>query len=235
MQKLKNELYRLGKKLTRQLGRGTLARYGATPITRELLAAIARQLFEFRRKPVAENTPTARQVIEAATRDFALARQRLHALTVELHEEIERLKNCRHAAIQSATDECAEREATLHTLLTAAPELFTRPRTATIHGIKVGWQKGKGGIEFDDPARVVALIHRHYPGEEGAALLHLTERPDKEALAKLSVAELRKLGCSVTETGDHVVIRPLNADMPKCRRTGEAGLEAGEGMVTSYL
>lgn len=158
------------------------------------------------------NQDTKLQQIESATLEFALARQRLHTLVADLNAQIEQLKLARHATLHAATSELAQRQDELRGLLAASPELFVKPRTATFHGIKVGWQKGKGAIEFTDPDRVVTLIHRHYEAAEATALLHITERPDKEALAKLSVTLLRKLACTVTETGDQIIIRPMESE-----------------------
>jgi len=159
------------------------------------------------------NPNTKLAQIESATLEFALARQRLQTLLADLHAQIEQLKLARHATLHAATSELTQRQEELRALLAASPELFVKPRTATFHGIKVGWQKGKGAIEFTDPDRVVTLIHRHYDAAEATALLHITERPDKEALAKLSVTQLRKLACTVTETGDQIVIRPIDSEL----------------------
>lgn len=161
------------------------------------------------------NTKPTIKDIENATKEFALARQRLAGLVAELNDQIEQLKRARHAALQRATAELAQHHGHLKSLIAAAPQCFTRPRTAVFHGIKVGYQKGKGCIEFADSDRVVALIHRHYEDEAAEALLHIIERPDKEALAKLSVAELRKLGCTVVESDDQIVIRSADHDVDK--------------------
>jgi hypothetical protein len=223
MPKLKTQLLVTIKKLTRTLAARALVRSCTRRITRELLTDLTQQLFKPKQKTKTNkrnmntnpNQNTKLAQIESATLEFALARQRLHTLLADLNAQIEQLKLARHATLHAATNELTQRQEELRALLAASPELFVKPRTATFHGIKVGWQKGKGAIEFTDPDRVVTLIHRHYDAAEANALLHITERPDKEALAKLSVTQLRKLACTVTETGDQIVIRPMEPDLDK--------------------
>ena len=76
-------------------------------------------------------------------------------------------------------------------------------------GIKVGWQKNPGSIEFDDAARVCTLIHRHFPDRAGD-LLKTVETPIKKALAQLSAAELKRIGCTISNAGDTVLIKPAD-------------------------
>ena len=41
------------------------------------------------------------------------------------------------------------------------------------------------------------------------------EEPVKEQIAKLPTADLKRIGCSVTETGDERVIRPTDSSTDK--------------------
>ena len=41
------------------------------------------------------------------------------------------------------------------------------------------------------------------------------ESPDKKMLAELPVNELKKLGCTVADTGDVVVIKPTDSEIEK--------------------
>lgn len=92
--------------------------------------------------------------------------------------------------------------------------MFDTPRTVVFYGIKVGLQKGKGAIEWDDDAQVVKLIEKHFP-EQADVLIKTTKKPVKKALAQLTVAELKKLGIVVEETGDQVVIKSTDSEIDK--------------------
>ena len=83
-----------------------------------------------------------------------------------------------------------------------------------LYGIKIGFQKGKGEITWEDKDQVVKLIHKHFP-EQAEALLKVTEMPVKTALAQLSAADLKKLGVTIIETGDEIVIRATDTEVDK--------------------
>lgn len=152
--------------------------------------------------------------IETAVRKFAAARQELGDLVGELNEKIEALKRQRLTEIKRAVARAAERQSEVHNLVEGAPELFVKPRTFVLHGIKIGFQKGKGGIEFSDPDRVCELIRKHLPDQE-EALIRTKESPNKEALGLLPVADLKRIGCNVAEADDQVVIKATDSEVDK--------------------
>lgn len=152
--------------------------------------------------------------IEAAARQYAEARGRLSELVQELEDEVARLRRQRLPAIRRALGAAQERRDRLAGAIAGAPELFERPRTVILHGIRVGFQKGRGAITWEDDARVVALIRRHLP-DQAESLIKVTERPLKTALAQLSSADLRRIGVSVVETGDEIVIRPADGELDR--------------------
>jgi hypothetical protein len=101
------------------------------------------------------------------------------------------------------------------TQLTGHPELFERPRTMTLHGIRLGYAKGKGKITWEDDAKVVAAIRRTFARDTSDRLIAITERPVKDALASLPAAELRRLGVQVEEAGDYVFIKASDSEVDK--------------------
>ena len=83
-----------------------------------------------------------------------------------------------------------------------------------LHGLKLGYQKGKGKIEWEDDDQVVKLIRRHFP-DQFDVLIKTAERPIKDALASLTAAELRKIGVTVEETGDVVFVKDSTGNVDK--------------------
>ena len=98
----------------------------------------------------------------------------------------------------------------LSAAIEAAPHLFTKPKTLTIEGIRVGYVKGKGKIEWDNPATVCQLIRRHLP-DQADALIITKESPSKPALAALTTCQIRKIGCRLEDTGDTILIKPQDS------------------------
>lgn len=152
--------------------------------------------------------------IQHAARNFSNARNSLAGLVENLNDEIEKLKRFHMSAIKQAVNHAAQRREELRAAIESAPELFESPRTQVLHGIKVGFRKGAGGIEWDDDEQVSRLIKKHFE-DQFDVLVKTTHKPQKKALGQLEVADLKKLGCRVEETGDVVVIKPTDSEVDK--------------------
>lgn len=152
--------------------------------------------------------------IEQATKGYAEAREVLAERVRRLEAELEQIKRQRLPGIKSALARAAEAEGKLRQVIEAAPELFERPRTLILHGVRVGYRKASGKLVWDDPDQVVALIRKHYP-DQADVLIITTERPAKAALSALTVADLKRVGVRVIETGDEVVIAPTDSEVDK--------------------
>jgi hypothetical protein len=107
-----------------------------------------------------------------------------------------------------------EKKLILSNAIEESPDLFIKPRTIIFHGIKIGLEKGKGKIEWSDDDQVVRLIEKNFP-EQVDILIQTKKKPLKKALANLSVQDLKKLGITVEDIGDIVVIRPVDSDVDK--------------------
>jgi hypothetical protein len=82
--------------------------------------------------------------------------------------------------------------------------------------LKVGLAKERGGITFDKDQtdKVIARIKAIY-GADAQNYLHIKETPDRQTLNKLTVCELKKLGCEVVADNDKVVIKESVTDLDK--------------------
>lgn len=152
--------------------------------------------------------------IEPNAKAYAEARSKVVEIVTQLNDAIEALKRDHMPALKRAITKAAEKHDQLKQIIEANPTLFVKPRTVIYHGVKLGMQKGKGGISFDDADQVVRLIKRHFP-EQADVLVVTTEKPAKDALAQLTVADLKKVGCTVVDAGDAVVIKPTDSEVDK--------------------
>jgi hypothetical protein len=159
---------------------------------------------------------TTIQEIEQLTKEYADSRTVLGDRVQRLNDEIEAIKRRLLPGIKKAVAGAAERKALLKASIEEGASLFVRPRTIVAHGIKVGLEKGKGKIEIpkEDYERVCKLIEKHFP-DQAEVLVKTTKTPLKKALGNLSVVELKKLGITVEETGDQVVIKGTDSDVDK--------------------
>lgn len=158
--------------------------------------------------------PTALATIERDARLHEEARLLLQQRVAVYNDGLAALARDHMPGIRRALNKAADIEARLRQLVTDNPGSFTKPRTLVLHGTKVGYQKAKGKIGFDKPERVVERIKR-LMSEQADILIHKEEKPNKEALAKLPAADLKRLGCTVTDGGDEVIVKPIDGEVEK--------------------
>jgi hypothetical protein len=132
----------------------------------------------------------------------------------ELTAELAAVKKKHIAALKKLAALAATREAELFNLVESAPELFTKPRTVIFHGIKVGFTKSDGKIEWDDDAQVIKLIRKHLKDQEDV-LIAKKETPSAAALRNLTAADLQRVGCRLEGAGDVVVFKWADGEIEK--------------------
>lgn len=153
--------------------------------------------------------------LDQHTAAYAKTRNDLAADISLLNYEIETLKLTHMPRIRRLAQQMQQHYARTVAAVELAPGLFEQRRTIVLHGIKVGYQKGRGSLEIPDKDRTVDLLIKHLGEEEAQQYLIVSKKPDKKALAKLNTATLRKVAVDVTETGDQVIVKPVDGDVEK--------------------
>lgn len=155
--------------------------------------------------------------IERLCRAYDEARGVLSTRVSDLEAELDAAKRRALPAIKRAVAKAAEAEAALHAAVAATPALFVKPKTQIFHGVKVGYQKGKGKLEWEDDDALVARIERTYKGQDDVLdlLLIVTKKPSKQGLNTLDAKDLRALGVTVEDTDDRVVVKPVDGAVEK--------------------
>lgn len=116
--------------------------------------------------------------------------------------------------IRFTADVLVARRASLEMQIDANRPLFDKPRTRIFSDIKVGLHKQKGETVFEDPARTIELIEKHFP-DRLDELAPATRALSKKALSNLTAAELKKIGVEITADTDAVLIKPQDSDVEK--------------------
>ena len=155
--------------------------------------------------------------IEAAAEALARDRRALSEAAQTLEIELSEVKTRHAGALRLVAAKAATSWKALLDAVRAAPELFSKPRSVVLHGIKLGWQKGKGSIDIANPDRTVGLIKKHFP-DQVATLIATREVPVKDALAQLPAADLKRLGVAIGDTDDQPFIRAADGDVDKLVR-----------------
>lgn len=154
------------------------------------------------------------ETIEAAAKALRHERDVLTERATTLHEELQAATRRKLPGLRNAVAAVADAQATLQAAIEQAPHLFERPRTMVLHGLKLGYRKGTGKIEWDDDEQLIKLIRRHFP-DQFDVLCKTTEKPVKDALSQLTVAELKKIGITVENTGDVVFVKDATTGVDK--------------------
>jgi hypothetical protein len=152
--------------------------------------------------------------IEKLVKEFSEARNILRNRVDVLNMGIEALKRRYLPGIRNAVENAKEKQAGLSASIDESRDLFVRPRTLTLFGIKFGIEKQKGKLEWEDKNVVVKLIKKYFP-DAWETYVKVKEDPMKKTLATLPSADLKKLGIQVMETGDAVIIKPADSEVDK--------------------
>jgi hypothetical protein len=136
-------------------------------------------------------------------------------LVRELNIAIAAVNNTRIAAIKTAVANASTAYDKLHAALEESPALFDKPKTRTMHGVKVGFAKQKGKVTFSDEEKTIQLIRQLLPKDQATLLIRVSEEVHKPAVYDLVAKDLKRLGITVGEDGDAVVIKPMTSDVDK--------------------
>lgn len=153
--------------------------------------------------------------IDRLTEVYATARLALSEKMDVVNQELTAVKRRYLRSLRGLADKALAARSDLSGAIDGARELFEKPRTRVLHGIKVGLAKNKGRFECDDEAKTIALIRKHMNPGSAALLVNVTEKLNKAALNELDAAELKKIGVRVAGAGDELVIKPADGEIEK--------------------
>lgn len=152
--------------------------------------------------------------IEKGCECFEAESATLELLIGDLESDLAAVKQKHLRGLKKQAAAVAGAQANLHSLIERAPDLFVKPRTITIHGVKVGYTVANGTLEFDDEDAVIALIKKHLKSDADT-YIRKTEAVNKDALRTLAANELAKVGCRIDGAGDVVILKRVAGDVEK--------------------
>lgn len=171
--------------------------------------------------------------ITLLAKELRLERDELAARIDRLNDEIALWQTRLMPGIRTKVNCVAGQHSLLYAAIDESRDLFHKPKSITVHGYTIGLRKGRGGLTWEDDDQVVSLIEKRLP-EKADLLIKTTKTPIKSALNELDVADLKKIGCQVEDTGDVVHIKPTDGAVDKLVKallksaTAQAATEAKE-------
>lgn len=150
----------------------------------------------------------------------AAVRTTLADLLSALEAELQTVKDGHLQDIRRAARRVADGHNKLRDAIEANPDLFKRPRTQTVDGLRFGYRKKVGKMTWDDDAKVIERMRRlqalgEISAEQMELLINKVERPVVKALEQLDGRMLKRLGVEVQADSDQVVILGVDAQIEK--------------------
>lgn len=143
----------------------------------------------------------------ATTARAALCQDEIKAALVPIY--------ARHRdGLDAAADEEAAAQRELMALLEAAPQLFKKPRSLTINGVRAGYRKAEDTLDWADDEALIKRIRALLP-EQAPLLICTEERLVIDALAQLEAGDLRALGVRRVTGADNPFVTVGSADVEK--------------------
>ncbi len=138
--------------------------------------------------------------------------QELVTLVKNIEEQMDLVKKKHLKQLRTKVDQLNISNELLFIAVDENRSLFEKPKTHSLHGIKVGLQKGRGVMDWDDTGKLIKLIKKKYDDHYGV-LIDLKETPNKTGLEKLPADELKALGITISNSGDRVLIKDAKKDI----------------------
>ncbi len=149
--------------------------------------------------------------VEVAARKFADAHSALVGEVTELEDEIVEAKRRHAVKLRRAAKLTATARTVLALAIEDAADLFEKPKTRILSGVKCGFRKKKGSVEMRDEADTIDRIKRLLPEDQVLLLIRTRESVDRNAAADLAGADLKRLAIEIMADADEVVIQPPHA------------------------
>lgn len=153
--------------------------------------------------------------IESLAKSLADARQELADRLQRIKDEQDTVKRRYLQGVKNSVERVRSVHAELHTMLSDAKALFEKPKTRVIHGLRLGWMKQRGKVEFDDPALVIAALRKLLGEDEAAQYIQTKESPIKDRLSELPAKDLKRCHVSITDDTESVVIKSAGGEIDK--------------------
>lgn len=148
------------------------------------------------------------------------ARDKLRALLSTMQASIDSVKAGSLPDIQRTARTIARQHTELAALIEGNPQLFTKPRSYVVDGLKFGLQKQKGRMSWDDDDALCARIDRlaadgAISAEQAELCVRTSRKPVTAGLERLDTRLIKRLGITVQADTDAPLIKSVDSEVEK--------------------
>lgn len=151
-------------------------------------------------------------VIERLAGVYAMHREDLAGELKEMEAQLQAVRDHFLPMLKRSAALTGQAKDRLSAAIEAHPELFVKPRSVQLHGIKCGYQAVAEKVE--PGPNTVELIEKHFP-KAAEVLIKTEKKPVKAQLKELSRGDRRKVGCTTVPSADIVLIKPTGDAIEK--------------------
>lgn len=162
----------------------------------------------------AATRPASMADIVTLARTYAARGAEADELAARIRAAARKALSPRMRLLQSRLAEKAAAGEALRDAIASRPDLFARPRTQAVDGVKFGLRKQPGAVTVRNEARAIERLRRLLP-EHAAACINVKESLDRKALRKLAAGELAQIGVRIDSVADEVTISEPASDCAK--------------------
>lgn len=161
--------------------------------------------------------PTSPEIIRIANLclEYEAACMTLETVIADLEERIRHTKDETMPNLKRAAAKVASFEAQLQEEITDHPDLFRKPKTLTLHGVRVGYLEAPGKLEIDDEGTAITKLRTILGHEDADQYIATKETLRKDLVRDLDPKVLARLGARVVGAGDQVIIRRSAGEIEK--------------------
>lgn len=152
--------------------------------------------------------------IDQLARQYADAQMALDSLTNDLRAKIDHVVRAHWPDLRRHTTRAAERYEALYAAVSDAREVFEKPKTKILHGVRVGYRKAQDTIEVLNADNTVALIEKLLPDQRDV-LISTAKKPVMAGLVQLEDAQLKLIGCKRVPGTDEPIAAMAETELDK--------------------
>lgn len=155
-----------------------------------------------------------KKIVKLAER-FARLRSKVSTIVSKINEAQQKAVNSNRDALRKAVNQANEAQHNLGMAIKLNPELFEKPRTINVDGIKLGMTTKVGRVEIVDEDALIQRIQENHP-KLVESLIVFKKSIDKDALNKLDDDIITDLLLTRAKDDPHsVLIKPTDSAVDK--------------------
>jgi hypothetical protein len=165
------------------------------------------------------------EILDKPVKEYADAREALANELATLQGEIEAVKRGYMQKLKRLFVRMADKKSELAGVIEANKELFGKPKTQIMHGIKIGYRKKTGETVILSQEQTIVLIRKKFGEKQAKLMIQTKESVIKDSLKSLTASDLKAIGVEIKADVDELVISATDGEIDKIIAAMEGELD----------